>query len=406
MARNLAPFRASSTTGPLLKQFVASLAEGPKPTVSFLIGVNQRVCNEIRYTTRMEYGVQTPEGTLSVRSGSCRDSSWLLVEICRALGLAARFVSGYLIQLADQDRTATGAGPEHDTVDLHAWAEVYLPGAGWIGFDPTSGLLTTEGHIPLAAAPTPLQAAPIGGTVEPAGVEFSYRMTVRRLHDVATLTEPYSDEVWAGVRDVAHAVDRELEKNEVRLTMGGEPTYVGIDEPESLQWNFEALGPIKRTRGLELLRALRERTAPGGLLHLGQGKWYPNEVLPRWAFHCISRTDGVPVWENAALFASEDHQYGFTEADALRFLQALTRRLQVSTESILPAFNPVFEPAHDAARGSRRLCSPTSATSARRQARLVQPTVVFTPAPSNTLPWRLAHRVSHPGRFHALCSPG
>ncbi|MGI4831150.1 MAG: transglutaminase family protein, partial [Janthinobacterium lividum] len=251
-----------------------------------------------------------------------------------------RFVSGYLIQLADEAQVAAeGTGPRVDSADLHAWAEVYLPGAGWIGFDPTSGLLTAEGHIPLACTPTPLQAAPISGTVEPAGVEFSFALTVRRVNEAPQLSKPYSAEAWAAVREVAHAVDRDLAAQDVRLTMGGEPTYVGIDEPESPQWNLEALGPIKRTRGLELIRALRARTAPGGLLHLGQGKWYPNEALPRWAFHCISRMDGVPVWENVDLFAFEDRQYGFGNAEALRFMQALTRRLGASAENILPAFN-------------------------------------------------------------------
>ena len=117
--------------------------------------------------------------------------------------------------------------------------------------------------------------------------------------------------------------------------MANQPTS-GIDDPESLQWNFEALGPIKRTRGLSLIRSLRARTAPGALLHLGQGKWYPGEALPRWAFHCVSRLDGVPVWENGDLFAVENESYSYTVADSLTFMQALTRRLQASTAGILP----------------------------------------------------------------------
>ena len=141
-------------------------------------------------------------------------------------------------------------------------------------------MFAAEGHIPLVCTPSPSQAAPISGTVEPAKVEFSYSLRVRRLNEAPILTKPFSDEEWARVRDVAHAVDRELVERDVRLTMGGEPTFVGIDEPESQQWNLEALGPIKRTRALVLIRRLRERTAPGGLLHFGQGKWYPGEPLP------------------------------------------------------------------------------------------------------------------------------
>ena len=340
LANDLEPYRMAGPAGPAMRRFLAGVSRQSQPTVSFLVGLNGRVRDEVGYTVRLEHGVQTCEETLEGASGSCRDSAWLLVEACRHLGLAARFVSGYLIQLAEDEGTSGDApGPKVDSADLHAWAEVYLPGAGWIGFDPTSGLLAAEGHIPLACTPSPSQAAPIGGTVEPAGVEFLYSLTVRRVNETPQLAKPYSTEAWAAVREVAAAVDRDLDAGDVRLTMGGEPTYVGIDEPESPQWNLEALGPIKRTRGLALIRALRDRTAPGGLLHLGQGKWYPGEALPRWAFHCISRLDGVPVWENVDLLAAEDRGYGYGDAEALAFMRALTRRLGVSAENILPAFN-------------------------------------------------------------------
>ena len=254
-------------------------------TVDLIVNVNQRVRDAIGYTTRMEHGTQTADETLGCATGSCRDSGWLLVEVFRQLGIAARFVSGYLIQLAVEEGQP---GPKADTVDLHAWCEVFLPGAGWVGLDPTSGALTAEGHIPLVCTPTAWQAAPIAGTVSPAGVEFTHEMTVRRLNATAEVTKPYTEETWAAIRAAAHGVDAMLLAENVRLTMGGEPTFVGIDEPESLQWSLEALGPLKRELGLTLIRDLRERTAPGGLLYLGQGKWYPGEVLPRWAFQCIS----------------------------------------------------------------------------------------------------------------------
>ncbi len=351
LAADLAPYMAPSSgagfAGPGLRGFLGGISREKQSVVSFLVGLNQRLQAEIGYNVRMEHGVQSPEETLGLRCGSCRDSAWLMVEICRQVGLAARFVSGYLVQLAEDEIPGVErSGPSADSADLHAWAEVYLPGAGWIGFDPTSGLLTAEGHIPLACAPTPLQAAPISGTVEPAGVTFSHSMTVRRVNEPARLAKPYSEAEWERVRAVAHAVDRDLRAQDVRLTMGGEPTFVGIDDPDSLQWNFEALGPAKRTRGLELIWALRERTAPGGLLHLGQGKWYPNEVLPRWAFMCLSRVDGVPVWEDGSLFALGTTEYGFGDAEAKRFAEALTRRLGVSVENVLPAFN--FEAGDEA----------------------------------------------------------
>jgi uncharacterized protein (DUF2126 family)/transglutaminase-like putative cysteine protease len=342
LAQNLEPYRFLEQAGPHLKAFLDDIPGGAKNTVTFIGDVTARVRDHVGYVRRLEHGVQGCEQTLVERTGSCRDSAWLLVEVFRSFGLAARFVSGYLIQLAvDNPRDEDAPGPRVDSADLHAWAEVFLPGAGWVGVDPTNGLVYAEGHIPLVCTPSPSQAAPIWGTVEPAKVDFCFSLSVRRLNEAPNLTKPYSDEEWAAVRALAHAVDRELVEQDVRLTMGGEPTYVGIDEPESPQWNLEALGTIKRSRALVLIRRLRERTAPGGLLHFGQGKWYPGEPLPRWAFHCISREDGVPVWEDADLIAREEQETSFGIDDSLRFLKYLARRLQVTEQSILAAFEPV-----------------------------------------------------------------
>ena len=339
LARDLEPFRSLETDahGPLLKAFLAGFLGQKTGTISLLLDLNRKVRDEIVYMTRLEHGVQTCEETLEKRSGSCRDSAWLLVQSLRNLGIAARFVSGYLIQLAEE---GASEGPKTDSADLHAWAEAFLPGAGWIGMDPTSGLLTGEGHIPLVCTPTASQAAPIGGTAEPSGVDFSYSMSVRRLNDPPWPSKPFAEEEWARVRQVAHAVDAELKTQDVRLTMGGEPTFVALDEPESPQWNIDALGAMKRTRGMALIRALRERMAHGALLHFGQGKWYPGEPLPRWALSCYWRADGVAVWQDSDLIAFEDRDYGFGTADALKFMEALTRRLEVSADNLLPACEP------------------------------------------------------------------
>lgn len=341
LAQNLEPYRSLEPVGPLLKAFLNDIPDAAQNTITFVGDVTARVSARVGYVTRLEHGVQSCEHTLGELTGSCRDSAWLLVQVFRSFGLAARFVSGYLIQLAsDQPADENAPGPKMDSADLHAWAEVFLPGAGWIGVDPTSGLFTAEGHIPLVCTPTPSQAAPIWGTVESAKVDFSFSLSVRRLNEAPSLAKPFSDEEWVRVREVAHEVDRRLIEQDVRLTMGGEPTFVGIDEPESPQWNLEALGPIKRSRALVLIRRLRERTAPGGLLHFGQGKWYPGEPLPRWAFQCISRVDGIPVWENADLIAREDDETSFGLSDSLRFLEALSRRLKVTKQSVLAAFEP------------------------------------------------------------------
>jgi uncharacterized protein (DUF2126 family)/transglutaminase-like putative cysteine protease len=340
IARDLEPYLAAEPAPPLMSRFVESV-RGTNSTMTFLLELNTRVRDTVAYTTRLEQGVQSCEETLRICTGSCRDSSWLLVQVCRHLGIAARFVSGYLIQLAEEESTPGGEViRKADSVDLHAWAEVYLPGAGWIGLDPTSGLLTAEGHIPLACGTTPTAVAPITGTVEPAEAEFTHVLTVSRLDQTPSLVTPFSEDDWQRVRELAYQVDGDVKAEGIRLTMGGEPTFVGIDEPENAEWNVAALGARKRTAGLALIRSLRARTAAGGLLHLGQGKWYPGEPLPRWAFHCISRKDGVPVWENDGLFALDTQNDGYGNRDALEFLTALCQRLGVQPKNILPAIEP------------------------------------------------------------------
>jgi uncharacterized protein (DUF2126 family)/transglutaminase-like putative cysteine protease len=344
LARDLEPYRSAEAASPLLQSFLREFSRDKRGTISFMVDVNRRVRDEIAYVTRLDPGVQTCEQTLETRKGSCRDSAWLLVQIFRHLGIAARFVSGYLIQLALDEATAeSGPGVQSDSAAFHAWVEAFLPGAGWIGMDPTSGLFAGEGHIPLVCTPNVSTAAPIEGTVEPARVDFDYSISIRRLNDELRPTRPFTEEDWLRVDQVAHSVDTELATQDVRLTMGGEPTFVGLDDPESPQWNIEALGAAKRTRGLALIRALRERLVPGAVLHYGQGKWYPGEPLPRWAFGCFWRADGVPVWENTNLIALEnataDRPDGFGLDDAFKFTEALTRRLQVSSENVLPAYN-------------------------------------------------------------------
>jgi uncharacterized protein (DUF2126 family) len=347
LAKDLGPYLSVESPGPHLDAFLKKISREKQGTTGFLVALNHSVRDRVQYVTRLDPGIQTCEQTMEAGSGSCRDSAWLLVQILRQLGIAARFVSGYLIQLAADESSPDSAGPQADSAAFHAWAEAFLPGAGWIGMDPTSGLFASEGHIPLVCTPNPSQAAPIEGTVESAQVDFSYTMSIRRLNETPSLLRPFTEETWDQVEQVAHRIDADLASQNVRLTMGGEPTFVGIDQPESPQWNIDALGPIKRTRGLSLIRALRERLAPGGVLHFGQGKWYPGEPLPRWALSCCWRADGVPVWENLDLIAREEPS-GATASDALTFINALARRLQLSLENILPAQGSQAEGARPA----------------------------------------------------------
>src|ERR1700722_5145147 len=333
LARELRPYLEITPAGPQLTEFLARVPRARVRTIDFLVGLNQRVKDDVGYVIRMEPGVQTCHETLSLRTGSCRDSAWLLVESLRHLGFAARFVSGYLIQLQADVKPLEGpAGPVADFTDLHAWAEVYLPGAGWIGLDPTSGLLAGEGHIPLAATPEPASAAPVDGEVDDCEVTFSHEMSVQRIYESPRVTRPYTDEQWQGIESLGQSLDEELAKGDVRLTMGGEPTFVSIDDMDGAEWNFTALGPRKRELAGALIRRLHKRFAPGGLLHFGQGKWYPGEALPRWALGCWWRADGVPIWKDESLVADETVDYGHGEAEARRFVDTLAGLLGVECQ--------------------------------------------------------------------------
>ena len=339
----LAPYLATEPMTPLVKAYLAEIDLTPKPTIDFLVAINQKVAGDIRYLIRMEPGVQTPEETLKLAAGSCRDSGWLLVQLLRRLGLAARFVSGYLIQLTPDVKSLDGpSGTDHDFTDLHAWCEVYLPGAGWIGLDATSGLLAGEGHIPLACTPTPSSAAPIEGGVDESEVEFAHHMQVTRIYESPRVTKPYTDEQWAEVLALGEQVDRQLVAGDVRLTQGGEPTYVAVDNRDAAEWNTDALGPTKRGFATELVQKLRAEYGDGGFLHFGQGKWYPGEQLPRWALSIFWRADGQPAWKNPDLFADERLPSSYTSDDAQRFINTLAGKLNLSDKFIEPGYEDVW----------------------------------------------------------------
>ena len=301
----LAPYLQKLPETPEFRKWMATIDRKETPSVDFLVGVNQRLANRIDYLIRMEPGVQTPEETLKKGSGSCRDSTWLLVQTLRHLGLAARFVSGYLIQLKADLKALDGpSGAEEDFTDLHAWCEVFLPGAGWVGLDPTSGLFAGEGHIPLACSPDPSSAAPITGMVEECDVEFEHQMGVQRIWEAPRVTKPYTEEQWQRIVDLGHEVDERLTELDVRLTQGGEPTFVANHDRDEPEWNTEAMGPTKRKKAIELYHRMRDRYGAGGLVHFGQGKWYPGEPLPRWSLNCFWRKDGEPIWQDERWLAT------------------------------------------------------------------------------------------------------
>lgn len=353
LSRELIPYLETEPAGPKLQALIDRLRRANVRTIDYLVEINQYIQKQIRYIIRMEPGIQACEETLTLGSGSCRDTAWLQVQVLRHLGLAARFASGYLIQLSADVKPLEGpAGPTHDFTDLHAWTEVYVPGAGWIGLDATSGLLAGEGHIPLACAADPLTAAPITGSFQydkaPGKEEdecqttFHFAMSVTRIHEDPRVTKPYTEEQWTAIDTLGQRIDEILQNQDVRLTMGGEPTFVSIDDKNGAEWHTLALGPGKRQLAGTLFRRLRDRFAPGGLLHFGQGKWYPGESLPRWALGCYWRRDGEPIWEDPTLVAADDYDYGVNERHADEFTARLAQRLGVDPELRQPGYEDAW----------------------------------------------------------------
>ena len=342
--KELAPYLEKKENGPRLEKWVSEIDLTEQPTNDFLVALNQQLWGDIGYSVRMEPGVQTCEETLERAIGSCRDSAWLLVQILRQLGLASRFVSGYLVQLTADVKSLDGpSGPEADFTDLHAWAEVYVPGAGWLGLDPTSGLFAGEGHIPLACTPEPISAAPVTGATGKCEVlDFDFSNSVQRIHEDPRVTKPYTDDQWAAIDALGRQVDAALQADDVRLTMGGEPTFVSIDDMEAPEWNNAADGPHKRALAGDLIRRLHTTFAQGGVRQYGQGKWYPGEQLPRWRLGAYWRTDGVAMWNDPTLLAIEDKDYGLGRDEAQRFVEALCQTLNVDADHISAAYEDIF----------------------------------------------------------------
>ena len=339
LKQELAPYLTPDPVTPLVQAYLDKIDRTMRRSVLFLVDLNQSVHHAVRYTIRMEPGVQSPEETLTLGSGSCRDSAWLMVQLLRNCGLAARFVSGYLIQLKPDVKALDGpSGTAVDFTDLHAWCEVYLPGAGWVGLDATSGLLAGEGHIPLACTPQPSGAAPIEGGVDESEVEFAHHMEVTRIYEAPRVTKPYTEEQWAAIMALGYAVDEELVAEDVRLTMGGEPTFVAVSDRDAPEWNTDALGPTKRGFATELVHKLRHEYGQGGFLHYGQGKWYPGEQLPRWALNIYWRADHEPIWHDPALFTDERVPTHYTSEDAKRFTSRLADKLGVTDKFVQTAY--------------------------------------------------------------------
>jgi len=334
----------AAARGPIFDDWVTATAPPAdgQPTIQFLGALNSAIYRDVAYSVRMEHGVQTPDETLTRQIGSCRDSAWLLVTALRHCGLAARFVSGYLVQLAPDQPSLDGpSGPTEDFTDLHAWAEAYIPGAGWIGLDATSALFAGEGHIPLAATPHPASASAITGSTEPVETIMEYANRVWRLEEEPRITLPYTPPQIDHIQRLGEAVDERLQAAGLELTMGGEPTFVSADDMTSAQWTVAADGPDKRQIANRLAAALADRYAKGGLVQRSEGKWYPGEPLPRWQIGLIWRSDGEQLWSDPALLADPLDPTGSNPnaaASAERLARAIAANFGLPDDQLQPAF--------------------------------------------------------------------
>ncbi|ACY14596.1 DUF2126 domain-containing protein [Haliangium ochraceum] len=348
----LAPFLKPPEASPELSAFIeAQPATGG--VVDYMVELNRRVAERVSYVIRDEAGIQTSEETLTIGRGSCRDSARLLVDVLRARGIAARFVSGYLVQLKDEGFIPDlPRGVDRDVVDLHAWAEAYVPGAGWIGLDGTSGLMCGEGHIPLASTVMPALAAPVSGTASQPASSLEFEMHLGRIGHEPRPRVPYTEDTWQEMCRAGDAIDAAITGSGLALTCGGEPTFTSHEHAGEPEWQTEALGASKWGQGLRLANSLAERLGTGTLTMQRMGKHYPGESLPRWVLNLLWRADGQPVWRDAALLAREpDPQAPADLALAERFLRDLAERLGV----VAPQLEPGYEDPWYAIETEQRL---------------------------------------------------
>ena len=343
LSTDLAPYLEIKESGSQIDGFLKNVDRSKTHIVDFLVNLTQRLQQRINYVVRMEPGVQSCKETLTKKLGSCRDTAWLLVQLLRHLGLAARFVSGYLVQLAPDVESLDGpSGPSEDFTDLHAWAEVYIPGAGWLGLDATSGLFAGEGHIPLSCTPNPSSASPITGNVDQCEVQFAFSNTVNRVHEDPRVTKPYSDAQWQQIYQLGLQVDETLSRNNVNLTLGGEPTFVSIDDYDHPQWNTAALGQEKLDKSLVLLNGLAKKFSPDGVWAQSQGKWYPGEALPRWALSLYWRNDGAALWKDPKLNGLFDYRQNNTIEHGLSLIKAIAAKFSIDDQHAIAAFEDAY----------------------------------------------------------------
>jgi len=345
LRKELAPYLNSGEPTPRLQSWFETLDRARTSTVERLTITNQRVHAFAQHPVSGAAGQLDLEALLARGTGTCWELAWLLTLSLRDLGLAARFTCGYRVVLAEPP------GAE-DGVSLHTWSETFVPGAGWLGLDPSTGLFTDETYIPLACAPDPMLVLPIVGSREVCQETRVESVQLRRL-EPAKSNWPYSDTQWADIHALGSYLDSDLKRLGVALGSGMSLSFVSSDPGGAPEWNTLALGPSKRFLAERLLARLQQRLAPGGALQLGQGDWYASEALPRWRLGCYFRADGQSVWRNRALLAGTGSRGSLGSAGVAAFARILARALGVPPSAVIAAYE---DPLHDL--WSRRLWPP------------------------------------------------
>ena len=326
LARDLAPYLLQPATGPATRAWLAALDRTETPTIERLTALNQCVGETLAAADVDTPGSVDTDAVLAAGTGSPRALAWLLTVALRHCGIAARLVSGYRL---------TGTAPEYHAA-LAAWVEAYLPGAGWIGLDPATGLFTAEQHIPLATAADPLRLRPVIGYREACEETVSEHLEVITLR-AREADGPYSVAEWAAIQETANHVDDRLKHHNIVLTGGTALEFTRPGRKAAPEWRTTGTGPDKLATAERMARRLRDRLLPGGVICTGQGEWFAGEPAPRWRIHCIARRDGTPAWQEPALLnvPGRDDSPGPEAVPTLA--SGIARRLGLAPEHLLPA---------------------------------------------------------------------
>lgn len=343
--KELAPYLKIETPGARLSAWLKTLDHEPAYIVEKLGTLNQAVHQRVT-SPGLNWNPAFPgteaaildgielDGVLETGGFTPWQAAWLLTLSLRHLGLAARFTSGYRIFLDVSD-------PASDTASLHAWSEVFIPGAGWLGLDPAAGMYTHEGYIPLASTPEPVRALPLTGL--DSRYPLQHTVKVRRLLP-ATLPNPYTEAQWADLNATGEQVNAVLAAQDIRLANAQTLSFVSPAHRYAPEWSTQALGQHKRQVAEELLQRLKRLWAAGAVIQETQGEWFGGETLPRWQLQVCFRSDGLPLWHHEDWHDIHALQEPLTAADLETFARSLTRNLQLSPDYLLPAHeDPLYE---------------------------------------------------------------